>query len=579
MKVYLRRSLLVCILLAGAGVTGRHCSAAVLARGDLELARDLLARIVANQQKVSNFSCTVENLCNGQTPTGFLNPASQGGWHTETNRVAFDGSGRGRLEFRRPAQTEIHIWDGRRSIQFTSDGRPNSGDAIIRNEQHYETAIRNRPPWTIWGEKFCGFLRRAMITRSRVTVEALEDNMFRIDAAYGDGGLGIGIIDARLGYSVVYQEYHIAGELRQAYWARFSQVRPGVWFPINGQHVRFYNTGTGAKREVRTKTTISNIVVNDSNFDEMLSFELPFGTEVKDYSGSRHYVVGCKSEYPLLDLQEDMSVPTDTDGEAAIRLASRKNTFDSRYNLNEGEALKRIAPPFTTDRPDYTPSRLHTEIHPDQSSVMWQWDGKLQPKMCWSGRFMPLHAIIQNMLGLNSLEFSGARDLLNIRLAGDWVVCKEASAEDLLAALETIIRYETSRDIKFVSERTKERVIVARGKCSLQPLAAAPDDRIQIFINQLDQVPVDGAGTVAELLEYIARLIRKPVIDQTESSDMTIAWCGHDCRPLDAETIKKSEYNAELTRVLGNVAAQTGLSFEVETMPVKGWSVAELPGS
>jgi hypothetical protein len=110
-------------------------------------------------------------------------------------------------------------------------------------------------------------------------------------------------------------------------------------------------------------------------------------------------------------------------------------------------------------------------------------------------------------------------------------------------------------------------------------MADVPDDSVHIFTDSLYPQQESRTGTLAELLEYTGSRIGRPVLDRTESSDETLSWSGHACPKLDTARVGTAAHNIQLARLLSNLAAQTGLSFEVETMPIEKWSIVEASSS
>ncbi len=549
------------VLLAIGGIPAHICPA-VPSRGDVEHAAALLARIEQSRARIASFSCTVENTYHGIASES-LNQEDGALDGAQVKSFAFDSMGRGRVCLFRPAREDIFVWDGTKSIEYRRDQLLNGPTVAIRDSQHPQTYLRNRPPWTLLGDKFCGFLRRAMQTDSNVEVRKVNTDLYRIEATYRNGGGGVAVVDPDKGHAILSQQYYISGEICHAYNTRFQRIDEDLWFPVEGTHSRFYPTDHG-RRENRTTTRITDIRVNDPNFESLLAIPLVRGTEVRDYTANRHYIVGSKSVYDLETPDATKLRPADP---------SWRPAFNAAHRLGPGEVLRRIAPPFASERRHYIDNMADKLAGFEELTFVWSWDGALEPRMVWGARFVPLHAIIQNMLGLDSRQFDQSASLMQMRIGGDWIIRTDASQDALFEALEREICEETSRKVEFIKRPSQHHVIVARGPWRRE--SGDGEKAIRIALNVMDNAVKEESGTPGEFLSCVGGLTHMHVIDQTEGSPQVLKWITYDSAAPDSQSVDPNKPSDFAQTLLAGIARQTNLVFTIETRQFERWSVIE----
>ena len=250
------------------------------------------------------------------------------------------------------------------------------------------------------------------------------------------------------------------------------------------------------------------------------------------------------------------------------------------YFLEEGQVLKRIAPPFIPEREEYYRNEYSIrDIEEPPDSFTFQWDGELKNWGYVFGTKKPLEYVLEHNLSLNRNSFEGPEELLKIDLPGDWIVRKDATEEQKLKALEVILAKEINRKIRFEKRTVERQAIVAIGNFQYRRLPEANDyRRIYMFSGDFDDYGSGDRGTadsVHEFLEVIGDHSGMPVIDQTESSaEVRIPYRNYYSSA--PRWIKDSAVKAEKIRqLLDNISLQTNLLFEVETRPIEKWFVVE----
>lgn len=259
--------------------------------------------------------------------------------------------------------------------------------------------------------------------------------------------------------------------------------------------------------------------------------------------------------------------------------ASWEEKFYRLYRLDEGQILKRIAPPYIPQRKDYyyANDSDQAKLIPEPPDYFtFHWDGQLQS---WGMGFMSgtntLDNVIRQCLSIPPDRFEGPDWLLNMPVPGDWIVRKDASDAARLHALESILQEEFGRNITF----EKRRVIIAKGTYRFTPPSGTYNDRyVHFYSDALDANEGSGGGTadtVAELIAVLGKRTGISVVDETTNGSQVIHQpYGHHrssrLRNIDDETQRDL-----LNQMLRNLEKQTNLTFTVEERPVEKWFVTE----
>lgn len=262
-------------------------------------------------------------------------------------------------------------------------------------------------------------------------------------------------------------------------------------------------------------------------------------------------------------------------------LPTWRQRFNKVYFLEEGQVLKRIAPPFIPERQEYYKqehSRQASRIEKAPDYFTFHWDGELKR---WGAGFgsgkRPLKSVLNSNLSMNQNSYEGPEELLEIDVPGDWIVRKDASEEQKLKALEEILVKEISRYIRFEKRTIERDAIVATGSFKYHRLPVVQDDRwIHMFSDDFTPDGGGGGGTadsVSEFLQAIGNRVGMPVIDQTESSEEIRIPYRHHRSAYLSRIEDPTEKAKKLQLLLDNLSRQTNLQFTVTRWPVEIWFV------
>lgn len=504
--------------------------------------------------------------------------------------LASDWRGRGRIRTVDGPAVDTQIWDGEKTIEYRQEIDPNgtiTHTVFAARGRHYQTQ-RQDEPWVYLGSDLANLLTEALDSGRRTRVTRTNTGQFRLDIRDNTGVVHAVVVDPNQGYAPVFQRVSANGEVQTLETTTFQEIRQGLWFPVTVESQIVAPDRASSETSV-LKCRFSDIVINDDQgFENLLKVGFAEGTAVQDRASGRVYVVG---EEPLDFLERpapidvnDTSPPVET-GPAPWRAA-----FEAAYRLENGEILKCITPPFIPERAQYLedvetgPAGRDNETG-RQRCYHFVWDGEVEGhQRLGPSRSPALATIIERVIGLASYEYEGTSHLLRLRLAGDWVVRKDASTEALLAALGQIVKDQTQWSIGFAEQQADVIVIRSSGtyRFAAQPQISGGAG-VHVYAGdwnaQRDATAAGSdCGTVVELLDHVADRIGMPIVDATQSSDAELCWATHESSRLRDQRSASRLYNARLASLLNNLTSQTGLVFTMELGTVSRWQVSTQRG-
>lgn len=280
---------------------------------------------------------------------------------------------------------------------------------------------------------------------------------------------------------------------------------------------------------------------------------------------------------------------------------------DHGYALPPEKVLIRVPPPFDPLRLEYFCARYPSvaRLMPDGPSAMVfrskdgqlkEWRVNLAPVVVTENagarremlsRGYTLENILIALTGATSLQIEGPKDLLNISVAGDWVIRDGTGEEEILKQLATTLHAELGVSATLEFREVNRPVYVARGNYRLKPVAgkAAPGqlDKIEVFgkkqvgnptvsspvpgVTITSGAPIGGAGNFDRFLDALGQWIGSPIVSDVKTKPRgALSWQLHAHSPQTEES-RAEDHDPEL--VLANVTAQAGLTFNKEQRAVK----------
>ena len=513
--------------------------------------RFLLENIRQRLDAVSNYRCTVAM---GSTE----------------KRFAYDWQGRDCTRERPDDLGTIRtIWDGTQTIELREHTKP-SGELVYSASivaVRRLTSHHGELPWHYLGSSLVGPLAQGR----QIALAPTEDGHCYLEVPFGTAMTLAVILDPKRGYVPIRQDRIYQGKRSQAETIEFVEVEPGVWFPsaVWTQHAH-------VPASSRPRIRFTDVTINDPNFDRVLAPDVPDGSTVADEIRGVRYVVDHRRGLTLTG-------QTSPHADAVAAEAS-----ESMYRLAPNHALKRIAPVCPADRRRFmgggdAGSDPMPEAAMYNAVYVFEWDDAGTPKVTYTGAgFLNLSEILHYVCGLEIAQYSGSEELLNLRLAGDWIVGRGASVANCLRALEPIVYEQTGVRINFEKQRVDAPVVRATGIFQYHPLPGTRrENDVQLFgersVNEDRTYVGGGSGTLAQLLRHITNRTGRRFIDDTLSSEMNVSWSDYSSSELDPIGDVQQIYRFDLARLLEHVAMQTGLRFETERRTIDEWHLSIKP--
>jgi hypothetical protein len=262
---------------------------------------------------------------------------------------------------------------------------------------------------------------------------------------------------------------------------------------------------------------------------------------------------------------------------------SWRNRFDEVYRLEPGQILKRIAAPFGPERLDYCrnePIARDEETAWPPTCLTWRWDDTGHKDCVGYARPLDLASVLEHVVGLNRSDYEGRSEVLSRQLPGDWIV-RDGTPTDLrLQALEECVAEGTGHKVRFEKGTAVRQALVVTGRFTFYP--ACEETRVCVFAgpswatnSEPGEVCSGQAGSTRDFVRQLGAMLRMPVVDRTENATGMLIPFYAD---LDEVLLRDGE-NAEKVRklesLLANVAAQTGLHFEIRAEPTAIWHLVE----
>ena len=258
-----------------------------------------------------------------------------------------------------------------------------------------------------------------------------------------------------------------------------------------------------------------------------------------------------------------------------------RKKFDQVYRLQEGEYLKRIAPPFIPERLEYyaMDHKSQAQSIPEGPNVMtFDWDGSLfRRKMAFGPGSWNWNVamVLHDVIGLTSNDYDCPAELLNMEMPGDWIARKDAEAENLLQDLGKILETQFNKKVKIERRHAEQDVFVARGRFDFKPMNRATNPIIlNVYVEKADTKVGGGGGvgSVSEFLRGVGDKIGIPIIDQSDPGG-TYSHLNWRCH-MDLRDKRLKTDPVMIDKVLKHISDQTSLTFRKERRPVEVWVIS-----
>jgi RNA polymerase sigma factor (sigma-70 family) len=240
-----------------------------------------------------------------------------------------------------------------------------------------------------------------------------------------------------------------------------------------------------------------------------------------------------------------------------------RKRFDALYRLDDGQVLKRVAPPYIAERERFLrsvdPQRRYAVSN---AGYRFGWNGSID-SMAGPMQAPTLESVLSYALDIpaHQVDLGAVRGM---RLSGDWVVRQGAADDEKLAALVEVLWRDWGLKLRLETNQVRRPVIVARGR-----FAPPADGVVDFFVTNAGARPGQVEGNGKKLLKALGELTDMPVFDESDLGDRPLSWSFIDVRPGQAVAAEKVE------ALLGNVTQQTGLQFSTQERTIPVWSVTQ----
>jgi hypothetical protein len=268
-----------------------------------------------------------------------------------------------------------------------------------------------------------------------------------------------------------------------------------------------------------------------------------------------------------------------TESRLAYELLLAEMASKHRYGLEQGQGVRRIAPPFPKARVIYCNPALPWEMkaNPNVAVGIWfAWDGeKLRQRGMTIGAAYRLKDIIHYGIKINPHEIEGPKEFLERDLEGDWVIRSVVEEENFLKELENILQKEVDLPVRLAFAKRVREVYVAKGKyhfasvkrnendAGTDKTGNVTNDPIEIYGRERSGLGGGASGELKDFLSWVESWINVSIIDEvSEPPAKEITW--HSNQPRS--TISGSQ-DSEL--VLKNITDQTGITFTKDLRVVR----------
>jgi hypothetical protein len=165
-------------------------------------------------------------------------------------------------------------------------------------------------------------------------------------------------------------------------------------------------------------------------------------------------------------------------------------------------------------------------------------------------------------------QVEGAKDILATSVGGDFVVRAGVSANQVIPALEKVLREECRIPVKLTLREVDRKVIVVKGKYRAKPLKDRAANHFEIYGAALveDGTGGGGGGDFPEFLNWIGMYLDRQLVNEAaDTPKARLSWHYNE-RSEGTEEDRKADRNE--SSVLRHLTEQTGLTFVEEARRV-----------
>lgn len=246
--------------------------------------------------------------------------------------------------------------------------------------------------------------------------------------------------------------------------------------------------------------------------------------------------------------------------------ADWRTRFEKAYSLAPGQSLKFMPAPFIPERQfalDQADPQRNFIDRNQRGMVVFRSDGQQVSWNRWSGEKPTIENVLRFVAGIpryhQQIEEPAAIGLL----VGDWVIRPEATQEQLIADLATVLK-QRGLPIKFEKQEIERELFIARGSYTPRK-DVPPDDRfVHVFLDEKKKPLGAAAGNVHDFLVYLGEQMNHEIIDETQTPKESVFW----------RTYLPGYISDKFAdRLLDNITDETALDFHKEKRKTFVWTM------
>ena len=247
--------------------------------------------------------------------------------------------------------------------------------------------------------------------------------------------------------------------------------------------------------------------------------------------------------------------------------------FDAVYHLADSQIAKRIPRPFIPERGRYLDSRnLSGMFDMNVGISVFQFDAGKAEWNHWTAEKPTIEALLRCCAGVPRYKLEMDEFDRMETLEGDWVIRKDATQEQSVAAIAREISLARNWTVVFNKQTIERDVFVARGayKPSAPPIEPGQPAFLTLYLDTPGKPTNHNAGDVHALMVTLGETMNTEVIDETdEPAKQGVFWCNDVVGGVSGDLRAK---------LLSNVTKQTGITFSPARRPCEVWvAVVEKP--
>jgi len=290
---------------------------------------------------------------------------------------------------------------------------------------------------------------------------------------------------------------------------------------------------------------------------------------------------GATAYYALRSTAQVNAAPTSAPAPAKVPASADPSaTFNEIYSLQPGEFVKRISPPLPARDQEF--QKTNPQNGRPGASVLYRWSGGKAELGGW-GNKRQIAELIANLTDLYPQDIDMPRELLSIKLDGDWIYDESARPADRLTALISEAPDIFGAGMTFQQTQIERDVIVGRGQFKFTPLANATDqnrDALHVFRGEtVDKTRYTAPGLPPEAFQWLGAMLARPLILEADIGQPQ----GSRSAYIRLEIAESAYFfdtpntpdDQTVDAILANVAKQTNLQFTHERRMTTVWKLVK----